>query len=170
MINTFSLQTSETEEKLDDIRDELQAQLNNLCGCGLTPQHITAGELQCFTSSTEVTYRAKINGTATNSSSGILAYLEVWIHSGTASLLVQGFRFFLDSSCLPVVIGSFSDPECESEGSPSDAKGSEDNTTAIVGGVVAVVVIIALTLIIVIGCLVVRSRRRAKFSVHKGER
>ncbi len=141
--------------------------MDQLCGCGFTPQHITVGEFQCFASSTEATYRARISGTSTNSSSDILAYLEEWIRSGAASLLVQRFRRFLDSSCLPVAIGSFADPECE--GSPSDKKGS-NNTTAIIGGVVAVVVVIALTLIIVSSCLVVRSRRRATFSLHKGER
>ncbi len=158
---------TQAEEKLEDIEDGLQTQLNQLCGCGFALQHITAGELQCFDSSTEVTYRARISGTSTNSSSDILAYLEEWIRSGTASVVDQKFRLVLDSSCLPVAIDSFSDPKCE--GSPSDEQGS-DNTTAIIGGVVAVVVVIALTLIIVIACLVVRSRRRAAFSLHKGER
>ncbi len=157
--------------KLGEIHDELLAQVNQLCGCGLTPQHITAGELQCFSSSTEVTYRATISGTTTASSSDILAYLDKWIRSGAASVLVQGFRFLLDSSCLPVAIGSFTDPECGSEGTPSDAEGS-DSTAAIIGGVVAGVVVVtcALTLIIVIGCVAVRSRRRATFSLRKGER
>ncbi len=155
--------------KLGDIHDVLQAKVNQLCSCGLTSQHITEGGLQCFASPTEATYRAKINGTSTNSSLDIIAYLEEWILSGTAGVQVQGFRFDLDSSCLPVAIRSFSDPQCGSEGPPSDEPKESDSTTAIIGGVVATVVVIALTLIIVIGCLVARSRRRAAFSLHKGE-
>ncbi len=175
-IITFSLQTTETEVKLGNIHDELQAQVNLLCGCGLTPPHITAGELQCLSSSTEVNYRARISGTTTASSSDILAYLDKWIRSGTASLLLQGVRFFLDSSCLPVELGSLTDPECGSEGSPSDAEGSDstaaegsDSTAAIIGGVVAVVVVVACALTLIVA-MVVSSRRRATFSLRKGER
>ncbi len=68
-----------------------------------------------------------------------------------------------------MAIDSLADPECETEGPQSNASGS-DNTLAIVGGVIAGVVFIAVALIIVTVYLLVRRKRRAKFSIHKNER
>ncbi len=169
MLGLFTFKTTGAEEKLEDIHDELRNQISSLCSCEFTPQHITTGELQCFTSSNEVTYRTRLSGTTSVTSSEILGYLEEWVMSGTASILVQGFRLNLDSSCVPVAIDSLADPECETEGPQSDASGS-DNTSAIVGGVIAGVVIITVALIIVTIYLLVRRTRRAKFSIHKNER
>lgn len=120
------------------------------------------GEFKCFTSSIEVTYRASINGNSSTSSSEILRYLEEWISSGTASILVQGLRLDLDSSCLPIVIDSFSDPECMEE--ESNETGS-DNTITIVGGVGG---ILAVATIVTIVFLLVRKKR--KHAVQKGEK
>ncbi len=154
-----------TQEKIDDIQDELQNQINSLCTCGFTPQHITTGELQCFTSSDEVTYRTRLSGTTSVNSSEILGYLEEWVTSGTASILVLGFRLNLDSSCLPVAIDSLADPECIGTGESDESSDNTIATLGAVGGGIALVLTAAVLLIIVIACLLMRRRRH--FSVGK---
>lgn len=150
----------------------MQEQVARLCTCAFLPQHISLGELQCFGDSPEVTYRAKINGTASWTSLAVLAIVEEWISSGTASILVQGFRFELDASCLPIAIDSFVDPQCRGTPSPStDTAAETDNTLIFVGGAFAVVLFTAIAVIFVTVCLLVKRRRqRHVFSAKEGER
>ncbi len=165
--NLSPSQMTEVYRKLEDIHDELQKQISALCACEFTPQHITTGELQCFTSSDEVTYRTRLSGTASVTSSEILSYLEEWITSGNASILVQGFRLNLDSSCLPVAIEALSDPECGIQESSQTDKTGSDNTTLIFVGTAGTLVLVLVILSLVIIFLLAKNRRRAAFLNHK---
>ncbi len=161
-------QTVDADAKLEDIRNQLQDKADVLCSCGLTRQHITLEEFRCFSSSDEVTYRARLRGTASATSTEILGYLEDWITSGTASVVVQRVRLDIDSSCSPFVINSFADPECTS-GETSSEKADNSSVTAVIGGVFALLLIIAIIVIVIVVCLVLRHRRRASKSTHRGQ-
>ncbi len=165
---TSLMQLNATKIKLDDIRAEVCRQVSTLCQCEFAVQHISSGEFRCFTDSEEVTYRAEIYGTTSTTSSEVLVYLEEWIHSREATIVVESVRLELDSSCLPVGIGSLTDPECGSGGSEPDDNGSDSTTLpALIGGVVTVVVLATTAVVIAIACLLARNRRQsAAFSVH----
>ena len=176
----FSSQSDSPEAKQDDIRDGVQLEIEDLCQCGFTIQHLSDSEFLCFIDLSEVTFRARLHGTAQATSSELIGYLEQWI-AGGGSILVERVRHFTDStSCQPVEISSFSDPECGPTESPTESPTSDDtesrtqaaqsdNTTAIIGGVVAVVLIVAIIVaitIIVIVTLVLKNRR-ASITLHK---
>ncbi len=162
-------QTVDADAKLEDIRNQLQDKADGLCSCGLTPQHITLEEFRCFSSSDKVTYRARLRGTASATSTEILGYLEDWIASGTASVVVQRVRLDIDSSCSPVVINTFDAPECTGGETSSSDKADNSSVTAVIGGVFTLLLIIAITVIVIVVCLVLRRRRRASKSTHSGQ-
>ncbi len=175
----------DTDGKLQDIQERLLDKIEELCDCGFTSQHyITSGEFQCLSQPEEVTYRARLSGTASASSSDIIDAIKEWVTSGQASLVVQGVRRSLDSTCQPITVESFDDRECDNEGIPPTetptaadetvGTGSpdvqSDNTIAIVGatvgGVISVAVVIAITvLVIAILVLLLLKRRHAELSI-----
>ena len=143
--------------------------INQRCRCGLTAECITEGAFQCFEhSEQQVTFRARLCGTAQTNTSLLLAYLETFVAQTDSTIAVQGVRLDVDSSC-SVIINSFGDPQCTmtTASDSTTVAGQSDNTAAIiVGGVVAVIVVVAVTVIIIalIVAFVTRSHR-AKFSV-----
>ena len=187
-----------TTAKLNDINNEVVQNINQRCQCGFSAECITEGAFQCFESSDQqVTFRARLHGTAQVTSSQLVAYLEIFVSRTDSTIAVQGLRLDVDRSCF-IVINSFGDPQCSAT-SPSSLTmfmttsdsttanpsvtmpmtsdstttmaPQSDNTAAIIGGVVAVIIVVAVTVIIValIAAFVTRSRR-AKFSVHQDAR
>ena len=149
--------------KLNDIPHGVVQDINQLCQCGLSAERITESAFQCFENSDQqVTFRARLHGTAQVTSSQLLTYLETFVSQTDSTIAVQGLRLDVDRSC-PVVINSFGDPQCTSTT-------TADNTAAIIGGVVAVIVvmILAVTVIIIITIVafVIRSRS-ARSSIHQ---
>ena len=141
--------------------------INQHCRCELSAECITEGAFQCFENSErQVTFRARLCGTAQTNTSLLLAYLETFVAQTDSTIAVQGVRLDVDSSC-SVIINSFGDPQCTmttASESTTTVAGQSDNTAAIiVGGVVAVIVVVAVT-IIIIAFMITRSHR-AKFSV-----
>ena len=149
--------------------------------CGFTTQHLSDSEFQCFADLDEVTFRAKINGTANAASSEIIGYIEQWIE-GEITIRVQSVRLTIDSTCYPVAIVSYADPRCMAGSpqptetlviSPSDDTESptqaaqSDNTAAIIGGVVAVVLILAMAITIIVIVILVLKNRRASITLQK---
>ena len=152
--------------------------------CGFTTQHLSDSEFQCFADLDEVTFRAKINGTANAASTEIIGYIEVWIE-GEITIRVQSVRLSIDSTCYPVAIVSYADPRCVAGSpqptetpviSPSDDTESptqaaqSDNTAAIIGGVVVAVVLIiaivvAITIIVIV--ILVLKNRHASITLQK---
>ena len=162
-----------TSAKLTDITNEVVQNINQRCQCGLSAEGITEGAFQCFENSDQqVTFRARLHGTAQVTSSQLVAYLEIFVSQRDSTIAVQGLRLDVDRSC-SVVINSFGDPQCTTA-TTSDSTttvAAQSDTVAIIGGVVAVIVVVAVTIIIValIAVFVTRSRR-AKFSVHQDAR
>ena len=157
--------------------------INQRCQCGLSVECILEDAFQCFENSDQqVTFRARLCGTAQTNTSLLLEHLENFVTQTDSTIAVQGVRLDVDSSC-SVVINSFGDPQCtitttsdSTAASPSvtipmttldstTTMIAQSDTAAIVGGVVAVIVVVAVT-IIAIAAMITRSRR-AKFSVHQ---
>ena len=119
-----------------------------------------------------MTFRARLHGTAQVTSSQLLAYLEIFVAQTDSTIAVQGLRLDVDRSC-PVVINSFSDPQCSAT-TTSDSTitmTAQSETVPIIGGVVAVIVVVAVTVIVIasIAAFVTRSHR-AKFSIDRDAR
>ena len=141
----------------------MQLEIETLCQCGFTIQHLSDSEFQCLTDLSEVTFRARLHGTAQATSSELIGYIEQWI-AGGGSILVERVRHFTDSTCHPVEISGFSDPEC---GTTTDDTRS-DNSAAIIGGVVvAVVLIIAIAISVIVIVILVLKNRRASITLQK---
>ena len=161
----FCLQGIDRNVKLNDITNAVVQNINQRCQCGLSAECITEGAFQCFENSEQqVTFRARLCGTAQTNTSLLLAYLEAFVAQTDSTIAVQGVRLNVDSSC-SVMINSFGDPQCTmtTASDSTTMAGQSDNSAAIIGGVVTVIVVVAVT-IIIIAFLITRSHR-AKFSV-----
>ena len=188
------LQGLNTEAKVRDIHIAIQRDIEQMCMCGFTTQHLSDSEFQCFADLDEVTFRAKINGTVNAASSEIIGYIELWIE-GEITIRVQSVRLSIDSTCYPVAIVSYADARCMAGSpqpteppviSPSDyiesptesptsddtesptQAAQSDNTAAITGGVVVAVVLIVVIAITVIAIVIlVLKNRRASITLQK---
>ena len=144
----------------------MQQEIETLCQCGFTIQHLFDSEFQCLTDLSEVTFRARLHGTAQATSSELIVYIEQWI-AGGGSILVERVRHFTDSTCHAVEISSFSDPECGTTTDDTQAAQS-DNTAAIIGGVaVAVVLIVVIAITIIAIVILILKNRRASITLQK---
>ena len=131
-----------------------------LCQCGLSADRITEGAFQCFMNSDQqVTFRARIHGTAQANSSRLITYIEQWVATET-SIAVQRVRIRVDTC--PVAITTFDDPECAQTSLPTSY-----NTAAIISGVVVTVVVIVVTIAVVV--IFVMKNKRAKLLLQKVE-
>ena len=183
------LQSTERNEKLEDITSAVVKQLTASCtDCGISSDIIDEQSFACFPESpTHVTFRARLGGSSETDSGSLISLLESWV-SGGATIIVTGVLMTVDAEC-SVAISSLSEGECsmtttqppdttastpsstDSTGTPSsDSQTSTDNTAAVIGGVVAVILIIAITIIIIaIVALIMKSRRHGDLSIRKAE-
>ena len=128
----YYLQGIDRNAKLNDITNAVVQNVNQRCQCGLSAECITEGAFQCFENSDQqVTFRARLCGTAQTNTSLLLAHLKTFVSQTDSTIAVQGVRLDVDSSC-PVFIHSFGDPQCT-------ITTTSDSTAAIIGGVVAVI-------------------------------
>ena len=123
-----------------------------LCQCGFNAEHITNHAFQCFPNSDQqVTFRARLHGTASATSSQLIEDIQQWVNTKTP-VAVQGVR--VNTETCPVTITSFRDPQCTTQS-------TFDNIAAIVGGAVAVIIILILTVIVIAVC--VRKNHKYKY-------
>ena len=165
-----------------------------LCQCGFNAEHITDYAFQCFPNSDQqVTFRARLHGTAHATSSQLIEYIQTWVNT-EIPVAVQGVRVNTDTC--PVAITSFGDPQCfevttqptlqsdsftsfqttpemppTSMETTSDSTTTEtalldtaDNTGAIVGGVVAIILILAMTVLVITIAVLVTKNHKYKYS------
>ena len=156
-----------------------------LCQCEFNVEYITDYAFQCFPNSDQqVTFRARLHGTAHATSVQLIQDIEFWINRGS-SIAVHGVRINIDTC--PVVISSFEDPQCLDEMSqpttPSEMMPSTsmettsdstttgtavldntDNTAAIVGGVVAVMMGLILAVTVIVIVVLVTKNHKYKYS------
>ena len=164
--NTCCLQSTERNEKLEDITSAVLEELTDSCAeCGISSDIIDRQSFSCFPESpTHVTFRARLGGSSETDSGSLISLLESWV-SGGATIIVTGVLMTVDAEC-SVAISSLSEGECSMT---TTAQSSTDNTTAVIGGVVAVILIIAITIIIAIVALIMKSRRHGDLSIRKAE-
>ena len=148
--NTYCLQSSERNEKLEDITSAVLEELTDSCAdsaeCGISSDIINRQSFPCFPESpTHVTFRARLGGGSETDRGSLISQLESWV-SGGATIIVTGVLMTVDTEC-SVAISSLSEGECSitttqppdttastpsstnSTGTPSsDSQSSTDNT------------------------------------------
>ncbi len=109
-----------------------------------------------------------------------MAQLEEWVWLGEATVVIQGLRLPLDSSCQPVTIKSFDDPECAEEGTveiptthlnetpvarppeEDSSSGADITTMGFSGGVAAAIVLLIIAIIVTVVVIVALVRRHQR--------
>ena len=118
------LQGVATSEKLRDITNAVVQNINQLCQCGVSVEYITESAFQCFPNSEQqVTFRARLHGTALVTSSQLIAYLGTFVFQTDSTIAVQGLHLDVDSSC-SIAINTFADPGC-----PATTTTTSESTT-----------------------------------------
>ena len=168
------LQGVATTDKLSDITNTVVQNINQLCQCGLSTEYITESAFQCFPNSEQqVTFRARLHGTAQVTSSQLITYLGTFVSRAESTIAVQGLRLDVDSSC-SIAINTFGDPQCTTTTTTSESIATEaalpDNTAAIVGGVVAVIVIAVVAVTVIFIVIAVIKSRRGSISLYQDAR
>ena len=133
-----------------------------LCQCGFNAEQITDYAFQCFSNSDQqVTFRARLHGTAPATSSQLIEDIQQWLNTKTP-VAVQGVRVNVDTC--PVTITSFEDPKCLDVTTQSTSNSTTtDNTVAIVGGAVAVILILILAVTVMAIAVCVTKNRKYKY-------
>ena len=155
-----SLQASQTEQKLDDIRSAIVEQLEPLCP-ECSSDAIDRQSFSCYEESpSHVTYRARLEGTSERDSDSLISLIEDWVR-GAPGVIVTGVLMTVDPHC-SVAISFLSEPECSPATQPPLPTEAPDNTPSIVAGVVVVIVIIviATAISVIFVVLILRSPRR----------
>ena len=106
------LQTTSTEQKLEDITSAVLDELTASCAeCGISSDIIDRQSFSCFPESpTHVTFRARLGGSSETDSGSLISLLESWV-SGGATIIVTGVLMTVDAEC-SVAISSLSEGEC----------------------------------------------------------
>jgi len=152
-----------TNAKLNDITNVVVQNTEQLCQCGLSADHITEDAFQCFANSEQqVTFRARMHGTAQATSSQLLRNIETWVAQMDSTIAIQGVRLHIDDSCL-LAISTFSDPECTTVAPTSIFDNVALFAGTIAGGVVIVLVALAMTIIVIAICVI--KKRKAEQDV-----
>ena len=86
--------------------------------------YITAAHLSC--DNQEIIYRARLSSTPVTTDTDLVDFLQEWVSSGSASVIVEQITLELDAMC-PVKISSFNDPICPG---PTTVKEEQDTTAA----------------------------------------
>ena len=145
---------SDNSAKLSDIIAAVVQNTERLCQCGFNAENITEYAFQCFPNSDQqVTFRAKLHGTAHVTSVQLIEDTQQWVNT-KISVAVQGVRVNVDTC--PVAITSFQDPQCPETTQPT--------TAAIIGGVVAVMIVLTLPMIFIVIAVLVTKNRKFKYS------
>ena len=128
-------------DRVDEKKDRLVAAVvdatEQLCQCGFTAGHIdnTATGFQCSSNQNgQVVFRSKLYGTSTTNASEVITHISQWI-SGDVSIIVLGLILEINPTC-PVLITSFSDPECQFPTSPPSGTSATTSTEFVAAGVV----------------------------------
>ena len=114
----------------NSIKKDIELVVRKRCDCNFHSSAIYSGEFSCQTTSTEVIYRAIINGSSELlRASELTAFMEDWmINEGT--LLYNKFRLRLAQTC-SLLIQSYNEPECDGDDVTSlkaEAKSDADKT------------------------------------------
>ena len=154
---------SDTSAKLSDVIAAVVQNTDELCQCGFNAEYITDYALQCFPNSDQqVTFRARLHGTAHANSSQLTEDIQQWINT-EMPVAVQGVRINIDTC--PVAITSFQDPQCPETTQPTSGSTTTETTTAvIVGGVIAGMIVLILPMTVIVIAVLVTKNHKFKYS------
>jgi hypothetical protein len=108
-------QVSKAEDLEESVKKNLEQAVRQRCSCDFQSSSIYSGEFSCQTTTTDVIYRAIINGTSDlRTATELLGHIENWRHN-QGTLLYHKFRLRLSQSC-PLQIESFDEVECMKNG------------------------------------------------------
>ena len=121
----FNFQVSKAVDLEDSIRKDIEQALRKHCSCDFSSLAIYSGEFSCQTTTTEVIYRAIINGSSElRTATELVNFMENWLRSD-GTLLYNKFRLRLAQNC-SLRIESFSEQECEGDGDAGADKSRAD--------------------------------------------
>ena len=100
----------------DDIKESIETAIRKKCDCDFEQSAIYSGEFSCQTTTTNVIYRAIINGTSDIlTAPELMELIENWRTTGGTLLYNSKYRLRLaQKEACPLQIESFHDPECSS--------------------------------------------------------
>ena len=119
------------------IKSNIEQAIQGRCDCEFESSAIYSGEFSCQTTTTEVVYRAKLNGSSELiTAAELVSYIEEW-KTSESSLLYNKFRLRLAQAC-PLRVESFYELECEGDGEESgrhiDKEPSDDSNGGLMLG------------------------------------
>ena len=115
------MQTAKAENLEQSIKQNIELAIRKRCSCDFDSSAIYSGEFSCQTTSTEVVYRAIINGTSELlRATELTSFIDDWKRSD-GTLLHNKFRLRLAQAC-SLELRSFSEPECKGDREETDIK------------------------------------------------
>ncbi len=129
------------------------------CECSVAQTYITNGVFDCLKgdSTQVVLYRAMMSAGTESECTMLVSYLEDWISSGKASIVVKGNRLTVDPGCMVEIESLTSDVECTTTEESQDTEGGD--TTAVIAGAAAGVIVLLIVIALAIG-MFMRWKRR----------
>ena len=101
------------------IKSNIEQAIKRRCNCDFESSAIYPGEFSCQTTTTEVVYRAKLNGSSELiTAAQLVSYIDEW-KTSEGTLLYNKFRLRLAQAC-PLRVESFNERECEGDGEGND--------------------------------------------------
>jgi hypothetical protein len=151
-----------TNQKIQDISDTINEQLNTLCPqCQLNGQEISNATLECLGESpNSVIFSAVISGTADKDSGDLLEELSAWI-STSPSVRVLGVLMGLGEQCSSVV-SDLSGNICDSPSEPSTQTASLGLSVGVGIGAGLAVLLAAGAAFLILFCIMKYRRRRTQ--------
>ena len=97
------------------IKSNIEQAIQGRCDCDFESSAIYSGEFSCQTTTTEVVYRAMLNGSSELiTAAELISYIDEW-KTNEGTLLYNKFRLRLAQAC-PLCVESFNEVECEGDG------------------------------------------------------
>ena len=122
----FCYQVSKAVDLEESIKESIEQAIRQYCSCDFQSSAIYSGEFSCQTTTTDVIYRAIINGTSDlRTATELLDNIENW-RRNRGTLLYNKFRLRLSQHC-PLQIESFDEVECIKNATPGGGGGTEQN-------------------------------------------
>ena len=122
----ITYQVSKAEDLEESVKENIEQAVRQRCSCNFQSSAVYSGEFSCQTTTTDVIYRAIINGTSDLlTAAELLGYVEDW-QQNEGTLLYHKFRLRLSQHC-PLQIKSFNDVECAINGTLGGGDGKERN-------------------------------------------
>jgi hypothetical protein len=106
---------SKAEDLEESVKKNLEQAIRQRCSCDFQSSSIYSGEYSCQTTTSDVIFRAIINGTSDlRTATELLDDIENW-RRNQGTLLYRKFRLRLSQHC-PLQIESFDEVECMKNG------------------------------------------------------